>query len=74
MKNTFYSADRTVKYEIGGTIGYEQSRGYGRNPKRTLLREWTRWVFSDQHRAWVHDGAWALPLNATRKQIESPLP
>jgi len=70
MKNDFYNADKTVKYEIGGTIGREQSRGYGRDPKRTLYREWTLWFFSSEHRAWVHDGKFTMPIRSTRKQIE----
>ena len=58
-----------TRYEPGQTFGREQSRGYGRNPKRTLYCEWTRWTFSEAHRAWVHDGkVWAL-LRATKKQI-----
>jgi hypothetical protein len=51
------------------TFGREQSRGWGRNPKRTLYREWTRWTYSEYHRAWVHDGKTWHPLRATRKQI-----
>ena len=58
-----------TRYEPGQTFGREHSRGYGRDPKRTLYREWTRWTFSDHHRAWVHDGKTWHPIRATRKQI-----
>ena len=58
-----------TRYEPGQTFGREQSRGWGRDPKRTLYCEWTLWTFSDAHRAWVHDGKISAPLRATRKQI-----
>jgi hypothetical protein len=58
-----------TRYVPGQTFGLEHSRGYGRNPTRTLYREWTRWTFSEHHRAWVHDGQISAPTRATRKQI-----
>ena len=67
MKNEF--THNGTRYEPGQTFGREQSRGYGRNPTRTLYREWTRWTFSDAHRAWVHDGKISALLRATKKQI-----
>ena len=67
MKNEF--THNGTRYEPGQTFGRETSRGYGRNPTRTLYREWTRWTFSEAHRAWVHDGKISAPIRATKKQI-----
>jgi len=58
-----------TRYVPGQTFGREQSRGWGRNPTRTLYREWTRWTYIEAHRAWVHDGQISAPIRATRKQI-----
>ena len=68
MKNAF-ATDNGTRYEPGQVFGRETSRGWGRDPKRTLYREWTRWTFSEHHRAWVHDGKISAPLRATKKQI-----
>jgi hypothetical protein len=67
MRNEFTHGQ--TRYVPGQTFGRETSRGWGRNPKRTLYREWTRWTYSEYHRAWVHDGKTWHPLRATRKQI-----
>ena len=58
-----------TRYVPGQTFGREQSRGWGRDPKRTLYREWTRWTYIEAHRAWVHDGKISAPIRATRKEI-----
>jgi hypothetical protein len=67
MKTTFTHGQ--TRYVPGQTFGREQSRGYGRDPKRTLYREWTRWTYIDAQRAWVHDGKTWHRLRATRKEI-----
>ena len=67
MKTEFTHND--TRYVPGQTFGREQSRGWGRDPKRTLYREWTRWTYIDAQRAWVHDGQISPPIRATKKQI-----
>ena len=67
MKTTF--THNGTRYTPGQTFGRETSRGYGRNPTRTLYREWTRWTYVDAYSAWVQDGQISAPLRATKKQI-----
>jgi hypothetical protein len=67
MKTEF--THQNTKYEPGQVFGYEESRGYGRDPKRTLYRLWTRWNYSADARAWIHDGQISAPIRATKKQI-----
>jgi len=67
MKTTFTNGQ--TRYVPGQTVGRETSRGWGRDPTRTLYREWTRWIYSEAHRAWLHDGQISAPLRATKKQI-----
>ena len=68
MKTTF-TTDNGTRYEPGQTFGRETSRGWGRDPTRTLYREWTRWIYSTYHHAWLHDGQISAPIRATKKQI-----
>jgi len=58
-----------VKFERGGVIGREHSRGCGKNPRVTYYREWTCYVYSPKHRAWIHDGKQLVGVRATRKQV-----
>jgi len=70
MKTEF--THQNTKYEPGQVFGYEESRGYGRDPSdapRTLYRLWTRWIYSEDARAWIHDGQISAPIRATKKQI-----
>ena len=59
----------STRYEPGQVFGFEESRGYGRNPTRTLHRLWTRWNYSAENRAWIYDGQISAPIRATKKQI-----
>ena len=67
MRTQFVVGD--TRYEPGQTFGIEKSRGWGRNPTRTLYREWTRWTYVDSLRAWIHDGKVSAPVRATKMQI-----
>lgn len=59
----------STRYEPGQIFGFEESRGYGRNPTRILYRLWTRWNYSENDRAWIYDGQISAPIRATKKQI-----
>jgi hypothetical protein len=67
MKTQF--THNNTRYEPGETFGRETSRGCGRDPARSIYRTWTRWTYSEYHRAWIHDGQFDAPHNATKKQI-----
>ena len=67
MKTSFFSG--ATRYVPGQVYGRESYRGWGRSIKRTMHREWTRWTYSDEHRAWIHAGKTWAKIRATKKQI-----
>jgi hypothetical protein len=57
------------RFEPGQKYRRETSRGWGRDPRVEIEREWTRWSYSPQHRAWVHDGKVGVTHRARKVDI-----